>query len=131
MENYSDKDVERIIARAVRLQGQKQNTEADVLQIAQQMGIDEKAARKSLEVDREEQQKMERTRRKRRRMWIGFCIHFYTYLVINLFLVIVDFITGGPSWAYWPIMGWGIGLAFHALPILKIYLTDSHSESRI
>lgn len=39
-----------------------------------------------------------------------------SYLIVNSFLVGIWFFTGrayGHFWPIWPILGWGIGLAFH------------------
>lgn len=42
--------------------------------------------------------------------------HAGTFLIINTFLWSLDIIGGGGvDWAYWVTLGWGIGLAFHAL----------------
>jgi hypothetical protein len=40
--------------------------------------------------------------------------HIFIYILVNLFLVFVDWFTDGSlNWAYWPILGWGIGLILH------------------
>jgi hypothetical protein len=42
--------------------------------------------------------------------------HVLAYVVVNAVLVATWFVTG-PSWLFWPvfpILGWGIGLVFHA-----------------
>ena len=42
--------------------------------------------------------------------------HLVTYVIVNGFLVVVNLVTGaGYFWAMWPILGWGIGLAFHVV----------------
>ncbi|HZA19774.1 MAG TPA: 2TM domain-containing protein [Actinomycetota bacterium] len=42
--------------------------------------------------------------------------HVVAYVVVNIALVGIWAITsdGGYFWPIWPILGWGIGLAFHA-----------------
>jgi uncharacterized membrane protein len=30
--------------------------------------------------------------------------------MVNLLLPIIDLLTPGPLWFYWPLLGWGIGL---------------------
>jgi len=55
---------------------------------------------------------------------VGFRMNLVAYVFVNLFLVGVWFVTtggGAPSftdgrhyfWPIWPILGWGLGLAFH------------------
>ena len=46
----------------------------------------------------------------------GFYNHLLIYVVVNAFLFAIDYL-GGPEewWFYWPLLGWGIGLAAHAL----------------
>ena len=50
--------------------------------------------------------------------------HVVTYVVVNTALVIIDVVDSsagtsflGLNWAYWPIIGWGIGLVIHALSV--------------
>jgi hypothetical protein len=49
---------------------------------------------------------------------LGFYIHLAVYLVVNAFLVAVN-LTTSPQylWFKWPLMGWGIGVCFHALGV--------------
>ena len=43
-------------------------------------------------------------------------IHASTYLVVNALLFLLNvFATPGHWWFYWPLFGWGIGLASHAV----------------
>ena len=48
----------------------------------------------------------------------GFYTHLIVYIVINLGLFLLNFFTSrGEWWFFWPLMGWGIGLIFHALGV--------------
>ena len=48
----------------------------------------------------------------------GFYIHLTVYAVVNLILFSINMIVSPASlWFFWPLMGWGIGLAFHALSV--------------
>lgn len=45
----------------------------------------------------------------------GFKAHLAAYVIVNTFLVLLWAVTsGGAFWPFWTIVGWGIGLAFHA-----------------
>lgn len=49
---------------------------------------------------------------------VGFYIHLSVYIAVNLLLIIVN-LTTSPEylWFRWPLMGWGIGLFFHAIGV--------------
>ncbi len=45
----------------------------------------------------------------------GFYTHLVIYVVVNLFLFALNFITDrGNWWFYWPLLGWGIAVAINA-----------------
>ena len=46
-------------------------------------------------------------------------IHLVIYLVVNAILVYINLSTSADYlWFKWPLFGWGIGLAFHALGVM-------------
>ena len=46
----------------------------------------------------------------------GFYVHLTVYVVVNLFLFALNMLTSpGSLWFYWPLLGWGIAVALHAL----------------
>ena len=48
----------------------------------------------------------------------GFYTHLATYIVTNLFLFILNYVTSrGNWWFYWPLFGWGIGLVAHGVSV--------------
>jgi len=65
----------------------------------------------------ENQEAYERAK-KRVEAKFGFYIHLSVYIVVNLLLVVINFSTSTQYlWFKWPLMGWGIGLFFHALSV--------------
>ena len=46
---------------------------------------------------------------------IGFYIHAFVFVAVNLGLYAINSVTGGPRWAHFPMLGWGLGLAIHGL----------------
>ena len=47
-----------------------------------------------------------------------FMAHFYSWVIVGLFLVFLNLLTSPEFlWALMPIFGWGIGLAFHAFDV--------------
>jgi 2TM domain len=47
----------------------------------------------------------------------GFYIHLLVYCCVNTLLFISNWLTPGPWWFYFPLLGWGIGLAVQALVV--------------
>ena len=43
----------------------------------------------------------------------GFYAHLTIYVIVNGVLLALNLIAGGPAWAVWPLLGWGLGLAYH------------------
>jgi len=44
--------------------------------------------------------------------------HLTSYLIVNAFLVLLWAVTSrGYFWPIWPMLGWGVGLAFHGLSL--------------
>lgn len=49
---------------------------------------------------------------------LGFFVHLAVYAGVNLLLIIINLVTAPRHlWFYWPLIGWGIGLFFHALKV--------------
>ena len=54
-----------------------------------------------------------------RRSKIGFGYHLTAFVAINAVLLWINIDTSPENlWAKWPIIGWGIGLAFHGLSVV-------------
>jgi len=47
----------------------------------------------------------------------GFYIHASAFILVNIGLFVINVLTGGVWWFYWPLLGWGIGLGIHALAV--------------
>ena len=46
----------------------------------------------------------------------GFYTHLSIYVAVILLLVFINLVTSaGTLWFQWPMLGWGIAVAFHAL----------------
>jgi hypothetical protein len=54
-------------------------------------------------------------RRAHRRMRAvqAFYAHLMAYIAVNLMLFFVDIFTGEGVWFFWPVLGWGAGIALH------------------
>lgn len=52
----------------------------------------------------------------------GFYWNLASYIVVNAFLTFLDIKQDGVyNWAYWPLIGWGIGVTFHAINVFGIF----------
>jgi hypothetical protein len=68
-------------------------------------------------ISMEEQEAYQRAK-KRVELKIGFYIHLAVYLGVNTLLIIINIMTSTQYlWFKWPLIGWGIGILFHALGV--------------
>lgn len=122
----SDEDVDEILKLALRRQdGSDQDLRGRLAVAAQELGISdedlETAENEYLSNKADTREFIEYKRRRRRELRE----HVFSYVIVNAMLVAVNWISSGKlTWAVWPILGWGVGLAFHAWATL-----NSDSES--
>jgi len=51
----------------------------------------------------------------------AFYSHLMVYIVVNAGLFAIDYITSPDQlWFYWPLFGWGIGLAMHFFRVFVV-----------
>ena len=63
----------------------------------------------------------------------GLYTHLLVYGVVNLGLFVINLLTkgdGGSWWFYWPLAGWGIGLALHVLVTFGGVFSDEWKERK-
>ncbi|SHF91035.1 2TM domain-containing protein [Vibrio gazogenes] len=52
----------------------------------------------------------------------GFYSHVITYTLVISLLFIINFVTDSSYiWAWWPMLGWGIGLISHGLNVFEVF----------
>ena len=64
----------------------------------------------------------------------GLYIHLIVYVVVNLILFSINMIASPTGlWFFWPLMGWGIGLALHVFSVFGIgrWLNAGWEERKI
>jgi len=66
-------------------------------------------------------EKIMKQARKRVALKKGLTIHAMCYVIVNVFLVAIYYLTtpGGYFWPVWPIIGWGVGLLIHAIVTMQ------------
>jgi hypothetical protein len=47
----------------------------------------------------------------------GFYVHLTAFILVLAALFAINAATGGPWWVQWVLVGWGIGVAAHALAV--------------
>lgn len=47
----------------------------------------------------------------------GFYTHFIIFLAVIAVLAVVNLVSGDAFWIQWVVLGWGVGIAFHAFMI--------------
>ena len=49
---------------------------------------------------------------------IGFFSHLAVYIVVNALLIVINVsVSTEYLWFKWPLIGWGVGIVFHALGV--------------
>lgn len=50
----------------------------------------------------------------------GFYVHVLVFITVNAGLFVIDLVASRDStWFYWPLLGWGIAVALHAVALLS------------
>ncbi len=109
---YDSEAVNRIIKRSLQHEQSDAISYDELLETARELGIDSRKVEAAIVEEaagREgEDAKNEWLRRKRSK----FHAHLWSYLIVNGALFLINIMTPGPWWFQWPVLGWGIGLAF-------------------
>ncbi len=113
---YTTDEVSSIVRRALNGRaGADTVSHADLLETARDLGIDtDRLAAAIQEQDElgDIEEACETWRRRRKQKFVHE--HLRAYLIVNGFLMALDLLVSGGSWFYFPMLGWGIGLAFDA-----------------
>lgn len=67
--------------------------------------------------DRTQDMSLEARAARRVQRKMGFYIHAFVFVAVNLGLYAINAVTGEPRWAHFPLFGWGLGLglAIHGI----------------
>ncbi|WP_437490809.1 2TM domain-containing protein [Sorangium sp. So ce1014] len=116
---YTEAEVRAILGRALRDAQARDVSHDELVAAAEEIGISrdaiEAASRDVEHVRGEEEARAEIVARRRR----GFRSHLFSFVAVNAFLFAVNALTPGPWWFFWPLLAWGLGLAFHARAALS------------
>ncbi|WP_437993663.1 2TM domain-containing protein [Sorangium sp. So ce145] len=116
---YTEAEVRAILERALRDAETRGVSHDELVAAAEEIGISRgaiEAASRDIEHVRGEEAAREAILARRRK---GLRSHLFSFLLVNAFLFAVNALTDGPWWFFWPLLGCGLGLAFHALGALS------------
>ena len=60
----------------------------------------------------------------------GLYGHAMVYAIVNTALFVLDRLTPGGPWFYWPLIGWGIALVINAVVVVTGLTPGSEAEER-
>ena len=112
---YSDEEVTAIFRRALA-GGEHRDTinHSELVDIARSSGVSPEQLQAAIDEEAREGDLDAAKEKWKQRQRREFYSHLTSYCIINGFLFMVNLITGPRYlWVVWPMMGWGIGLAFH------------------
>lgn len=61
----------------------------------------------------------------------GFYWNLISYVIVNLFFLFLDLRDGSYDWAFWPFLGWGMGVAFHAIEVFGFFNNNSWKDQMV
>lgn len=112
---YTREEAQAILGRALEAQVKEERLSHDeLLATAREVGVSPEALEAAAravegEAKRDAAQKQVRADAVR-----GLASHALSFVAVNALLVFINVWTGGPFWAMWPLLGWGLGLVIHA-----------------
>lgn len=111
---YSREELQAILHTALsRQQHTGDYARSDLLETARELGLSEadiSAAEAELADRTALQTEVARQKRMARQ---GMVAHTLSFAVVNAGLYAIDLLTPGGPWFFWPLAGWGVGLAIH------------------
>lgn len=114
--NYTRDEVKTILGRALERQHDPSDAVShdDLLAIGKELGVAPDAleaaavgVREEAKVEAHVEARIRRTRR-------GFTGHALAFVMVNLMLAVANAMSASVPWSLMVLLGWGIGLAFHA-----------------
>lgn len=123
--NYSEDEVRAIIDRALRTDLGRQVSHEELVAVAGEVGISRDAievAAREIRATRQLEEVKQRVVKRRRR---NLASHAFAFAIVNTFLFVINFLTTpGEWWFLFALLGWGLGLLFHARAGLSKEVTE-------
>ena len=118
---FHEDEAEEILRLASTLsQPESGMTRERLMATASELGISEEAVIAAEKQVLDQRSELSDRREYDHRLATEFKSHLVSFLIVNGFLAAINFATGiRDFWVIYPILGWGIGLAFHAFAVLN------------
>ena len=118
LRRYATEELREILQRALERQADdRKYSHADLVDAAREVGIDEAALREASRALPEplvaSPVSAERFRQRQRLLR-----HAGMWLVFSVFFLLLDLLTAGGEWFFFPVLAWGVGVAAHAVKYL-------------
>jgi hypothetical protein len=110
---YTGDEVDRIIRRALRLKKDEVIGHDDLLDMAKELGVDSRTLERAIEQEEQAFDDLKARKQKMIQRKAKFYRHLWSFIIVIGVLILINIFTPGPWWFQWPVLGWGIGLAFH------------------
>lgn len=126
--HYSEEEAEEILRLATRKEATGGIPRDRLVEMAAELGLSpdqvQRAEQEYLATRDEEVERKKFESHVLRKLWS----HVATYVAVNAGLVGMDLVADGRiDWAYWPLLGWGIGLACH---IASVFWSSADDEAK-
>ena len=138
---YSTDEVGAIVRLALERQGPEGRISHDeLLETAREIGVSAEDIEEAVAEEARIRQAKAEIFARRRRLKQQFFANLVSFVAVNSALFIIDRVTTGGTWFYWPLLVWGIALTAHAAVLLsprtedetaKLEATRGKSRARI
>ena len=129
---YTHEDGEEVLKRAIAIDALETNAKDVVRRTAAELGLSEAAVERAEAEYFKEKSHREELEQFAADQRGSFFKHLGTYLIINAFLVGMNLLSDGKvDWAIYPLLGWGIGVALHAMSVFNRRTEDFEKEFEI
>lgn len=85
----------------------------------------------SMEINQKYTEKEYKEAKKRVEEIQGFYWNLASYIIVNGFFTFLDLKDGNYEWAFWPLLGWGIGVAFHAIEVFGFFNSSTWKDRMV
>ena len=134
MRNYSREEIEEIFRRAVGQGGADGASHDDLVEAAQEIGLDRSAVESAvaeLDYSQWSDELAEATRRRHRQKIVRAAV---TLIVVSSFFAVVDWLSGEGWWFYWVGLTWALVWVLRArralFPSDEEFERDQHQEAK-
>jgi hypothetical protein len=110
---FNNEQASNIIRKALSIKKIDTINYQELLEIGQELGIDPSQIQDAIHSQDSKDNEQQLRDKWMSRQRDEFREHLWAFIIINTALVLINLLTYGGWWFQWPLLGWGIGLAFH------------------